>query len=245
MKYPQTLSSSTIDPPHATYTTHATDKIVHLNKINLVIAGSYPIYREGLAILLQKDKRLHVHSPAASGEEILTIIHRHTVDVVVLDLELYPTDGLETFRCIKTLNPSIKVIVLTHRQDTNMMQIMLQEGVQGYLMKDASVSEVTQAILSVQSSTNYISPSASHALIQLVKQTRESRMSLRNLELLSAAETRVLRKVATDMTSKEIAAELGVSTRTVENHRARICKKMNISGVHSLVKFAFENRGKL
>lgn len=216
-----------------------------MKKIKLVLADDHPIYREGLAALLEHDERLHVVGQASDGGEVLELLQQAAVDVILLDLEMQPMDGLATLRQIKLRGHEVKTIVLTLHNDAALMRKMIEEGINGYLLKDARTPDVIEAILTVYGGKDYISPSASHSLVKVVKSGNGQREGLENFDQLSPAEKRILKKVATDMTSKEIAAELGVSTRTVENHRARICKKMNLSGVHSLVKFAFENRDKL
>jgi DNA-binding NarL/FixJ family response regulator len=194
--------------------------------------------------LLEHDENIRVVGQASNGEEVLELLDTVEVDIVLLDLEMQPLDGLSTVRRIKADGLSVKTIVLTLHRDATLMRTLIEEGVHGYILKDARAQEVIDAVKLVYEGQGYVSATASGLLMEVVKDGEAGKIGEKLGELTPSA-TRILRKIATDMTSKEIAAELGLSTRTVENHRARICKKMNLSGVHSLVKFAFDNRDRL
>jgi DNA-binding NarL/FixJ family response regulator len=213
-------------------------------EIRLILADDHPIYREGLAALLEHDENIRVVGQASNGGEVLELLETVEVDIVLLDLEMQPLDGLSTVRRIKADGLSVKTIVLTLHRDATLMRTLIEEGVHGYILKDARAQEVIDAVKLVYEGQGYVSATASGLLMEVVKDGEAGKIG-EKLGELTPSEIRILRKIATDMTSKEIAAELGLSTRTVENHRARICKKMNLSGVHSLVKFAFDNRDRL
>ena len=214
-----------------------------MQKIRIILADDHPIYREGLCALLEHDEQLHVVGQASNGVEVLELLKGGIqADVILLDLDMQPLDGLGTVVRIKEEAIQIKTIILTLHDDTQMMRRLISEGVNGFLLKDANASEVMKAVRTVYAGESYLSSSVSGALMQAIKEGDNHLKMSDRLAVLTASEIKILRKIATDMTSKEIASELNISTRTVENHRARICKKLDLSGVHSLVKFAFEHR---
>jgi DNA-binding NarL/FixJ family response regulator len=117
-------------------------------------------------------------------------------------------------------------------------------GVRGYVLKDSGAGEVIDAVRSVAKGQDYLSPAVSGLLVKELRSCGGNG-SAAGIKSLTAVQRRVLRLVASDLISKEIAEELGLSVRTVENHRARICRKLCLSGAHSLVKFAFDHRDEL
>lgn len=213
--------------------------------IRLILADDHPIYREGLCALLENDSLISVVGQASNGMEVLELLKSTEADIALLDLDMQPLDGLETVVQLREKGIPIKTIILTLHNDTQLMRRLITEGVNGFLLKDSNASEVIQAVHAVYQGDNYLSTSVSGALMQDIKNAGTTSSITEKLAALTEAEIRILRKVATDRTSKEIADELNLSTRTVENHRARICKKLDLSGVHSLVKFAFEHRDKM
>jgi DNA-binding NarL/FixJ family response regulator len=130
-------------------------------------------------------------------------------------------------------------------QEEQLLQTALKFGVKGYVLKESVSDEIVEAIRTVARGDEYLSP----PLVQLLMKRSRSRIDFQRevpgITALTVSERRILRLVASDRISKEIANELGVSIRTVENHRANISRKLGLSGAHSLVKFAFEHREEL
>jgi len=131
-----------------------------------------------------------------------------------------------------------------HREQDLFNQAM-ELGVKGYLLKDSAGEEIRNAVHSVAEGRPYLSPALAEFVMNQRSDARELKDKKPELSNLTESERRILKLIASDRTSKEIADDLGLSVRTVENHRANICNKLNIRGSHALLKFAFEHRSKL
>ena len=131
-----------------------------------------------------------------------------------------------------------------HKEE-DMINRALDFGVNGFVLKENAVEDILEAIATVAKGESYLSPSVSGFLIRRRNRAEALAAKKPGLEDLTKAERRVLKLVAEKKTSKEIAAELFISTRTVEAHRANICQKLELTGSHSLLQFALENRSAL
>src|SRR5262249_47353388 len=156
------------------------------------------------------------------------------------DLDMPGLDGFAVVRRLRDLSLATPVIFLTMHQDELSFNEALNLGAQGYLVKDSAAADVAQAIHAVAAGKNYISPTLSTFLLNRAQSAATSSAQQPGLRRLTVTERRVLTLLAEYKTSKEIAAQLGVSARTIENHRANICAKLELRGTHALVKFALD-----
>ncbi|WOO40889.1 response regulator transcription factor [Rubellicoccus peritrichatus] len=216
-----------------------------MNRIKVLLVDDHPVYRDGLWMMLSSHENIKVIGEASNGKEAIDKIKEEEPDIVLLDLDMPELDGASVARIAKEENLSSKIIFLTMHKDAELLRKSIELGVKGYLLKDSRAQEIIDAIGKVANGENYLSPPIANLLLNQVKQQSSHDTETLGIQSLTVAERKVLRLIATDRISKEIASDLGLSIRTVESHRARICKKLGLSGVHSLVKFAFENREKL
>ena len=131
-----------------------------------------------------------------------------------------------------------------HR-DEDLFNEALDLGVKGYVLKDSAAGEIRRAVHSVAEGRPFVSPALTEFMMNRMSGAQQLRSETPELDTLTPAERRILKLIATEMTSKEIAADLGLSVRTVENHRSNICSKLDIRGSNALVKFAYKNQSKL
>lgn len=214
-------------------------------EIRLIIADDHPVFRRGLRQVIETDRALHVMAEAEDGEAALALIQEHQPDVALLDMDMPKLDGIEVLRAIREKRLGVEVVFLTMHKDEDLFNDAMDAGAKGYVLKDSAVTDITQSIRAVAAGGHFISPqlssylfSRSANLAALVKQKP-------SLENLTATERRVLKLIAENKTSREIAGELFVSIRTIENHRANICAKLDLRGAHVLLKFALENKSAL
>ena len=137
------------------------------------------------------------------------------------------------------------IVFLTMYREEDMFCEAMELGAKGYVLKESAPADILQCLHAVSSGQHYISPSLAGFLLTRGGQAGGASRGKSGLESLTPAERRILKLIASDKTSKEIAEALGLSPRTVENHRANISAKLGLQGSHSLLKFAFENRGQL
>ncbi len=214
-------------------------------EISLVIADDHPIFRQGLRQVIERDPQLRVLAEAEDGEAALALLRQHTPQIVLLDLDMPRLDGFAVARQMQQERLSAAVIFLTMHQDEMHFNEALNLGAQGYLVKDAAAAAIVNCIKTVAAGGNYISPALSTLLLNRSRRTATLPQQQPGVDSLTLTEHRVLRLLADYKTSKEIAADLGVSARTIENHRANICAKLDLHGSHALVKFAIEHKSEL
>ena len=191
------------------------------------------------------DPSFAVIAQAGDGQQTLEQARELKPDILLLDVNMPVLDGLGVARACREERLPCAVVFLTMHHDESLLQEAIKTGVRGYVLKESVAGEILQAVRTVAAGEDYLSPSVASLLLKHSRRAQALEEKREGLALLAVSEQRVLKLVASDRTSKEIAGELGLSVRTVENHRARICAKLGLQGVHSLVKFAFEHRDEL
>lgn len=209
--------------------------------LRVVIADDHPLFRHGLRqeILSQLECQL---DEAADGQAALRLIRDLKPDLAILDINMPVLDGLGVVRGMRQERLASEVIFLTMHKEEDLFEAAMDLGVKGYVLKDGAVTEIIQCIGTVMKGSRYISPVLTDYLVKKRASQRELAEKRPGLERLTPSERRILKLIAEDRTSKEIAQELGLSPRTVENHRTNMCAKLGVHGIHSLVKFAYSHR---
>lgn len=216
-----------------------------MKQIRLLMADDHPIYRDGLRQIIRTDAALNIVHETGNGAEALRWARELKPDIAVLDMDMPGLNGLDVARARQKERLPFEVIFITMYREEDMFNEAMDLGAKGYVLKESAAEDILQAIHAVARGQHYISPAISGLLMNRVARGNELRREQPGLDSLTPAERRILKLIASDKTSKEIAEELGVSPRTVENHRTNMSAKLNLQGSHSLLKFAFENRGRL
>lgn len=214
-------------------------------QIRVLIADDHPIFREGLKKVVERDSRLKVVGEAEDGEAAITRIAELQPDVAVVDLDMPVRDGFAVARAIRDDQPATRVIFLTMHNSEELFHSALDLGVAGYVLKDGAIPEIVNAIIAVAAGRNFISSELSTYLVNRNNRAAELARRKPSLNDLTPAERRVLKLIAEEKTSKQIAAELFISVRTVEHHRAHICEKLELHDFNALVKFAITHKSEL
>lgn len=217
-----------------------------MNKpISVVIADDHPLFRMGLRQAIEVDPALGIVGETGDGEAALQLLRSLAPDVAVLDIDMPGRNGLDVARAVQEGDLFVAVIILTIYKEEDMFIRAVDAGVRGYVMKESAVLDLLDAIKAVAEGRYYFSPSLTPHLVQRSRRAAQLLEVRPTLADLTPAERRILKLVAENKTSKEIAAELVVSYRTVETHRTNIASKLNIHGTHALLKFAIEHRSSL
>jgi len=209
------------------------------------MADDHPVVRQGLRQMIEADKALSIVAEAGDGQTALSLIEQHRPDVAVLDIDMPQMDGFAIVRALGRKNLPVEVVFLTMHSEEEIFQAAMDMGVKGYVLKDSAVTDIVQSIKTVAAGRPYLSPALSALLLHRRRRAEELGAAHPGLHDLSAMERRVLKLIAEDKTSREIATELFISPRTVETHRANICKKLNLHGSLALVKFALAHKSEL
>ena len=214
-------------------------------EIRIVIADDHPVFRRGLCIVINSDPALNVVGEAENGEEAFACINELQPDVALLDIDMPGQNGFDVIRRLRSLRIQPAIVFLTMHEDEALFNNAFDLGAQGYLLKDSAVSDIVAGIKTVVGGRHFISPSLSTFLINRARRATTLAEQKPSILDLTPSERRVLKLIAENNQSSEIAAKLGVSVRTVENHRAHICQKLELSGPNALLKFALTNRSQL
>lgn len=214
-------------------------------KLQVLIADDHPIFRQGLKQVIERDPSLLVVAEAENGDMALASIKEFAPQIVVLDIDMPEKDGFEVAREIKSKRIPVEIVFLTMHKDETHFNEAINLGVKGFVIKDSAAADLVNCIKAVAAGQSYISPILSSYLLTRRRRTDDFENSTASLADLTPTERQVLLLLADYKTSKEIAAELGVSPRTIENHRANICTKMELQGTHALVKFAVKHKSEL
>ena len=211
----------------------------------LVIADDHPLFRKGLREMIESDPTLEIVGEAGDGETALKLIRQTAPGMVILDIDMPRMGGLGVAREMTKSGLDADILFLTMVREEDLFHEAMDVGARAYVLKDSAATEILNAIHTVADGKYFISPALSD---HLMKRTARAEKLLRHtpsLEDLTPAELRILRLVAENRTSKEIAGLLSVSYKTVENHRTGISSKLHLRGSHSLLKFAIENKNAL
>lgn len=209
------------------------------SEISVLIADDHPIFRRGLRQIIEADASIKVVAEADDGEAALVALQEHAPQVAVLDVDMPNRDGFDVTQTVRARRLPVAVIFLTMHKDERIFNKALDLGVMGYVLKDSAITEIVAGIKAVATGQNYVSPAMSTSLLK--RASRAAAPPPPGVEDLTPTERRVLKLIAEYKTSKEIAAELFISTRTVEHHRANISTKLDLKGSHALLKFALDH----
>ena len=207
-----------------------------MTKTRILLADDHAVLRSGLKMLLNAQTDLVVVGEATNGNEALNAVREHSPDLLLLDISMPQTDGLQVLQQIRRTHPNVRVLVLTMHEEEGYLKRALEAGAAGYCPKSAADAELISAIRAVMRGNVYIHPS--HTKILLDKMLPTSAPSA--AADLSERESAVLKLVALGHTNQEIAEQLALSVKTVESYRARGMEKLGLSSRAALVRYAIQ-----
>ncbi len=204
-------------------------------QIKILIADDHPIVRRGITACLSKHSHLQIVGEAADGRETLAKARELSPDLVLMDIDMPHINGLAVTETLRKELPHIKVLILSMHTRTEYVLRIIQSGARGFVLKESSAEDLVKAIEIVSGGETFFSPDVARlALNQFVRGTSGGPDAAR----LTNREREVLTHIAEGLSNKEIAVKLGVGVRTVETHRERIMRKLDIHTVAGLTKYA-------
>ncbi|HZE85587.1 MAG TPA: response regulator transcription factor [Puia sp.] len=210
--------------------------------IRVFITDDHEMYLEGLALLLGKQNDIEVVGTAGSGKQLLDQVPDMTADILLLDVYLPDVTEEDLLKNIRTLRPDLKIIYLTLLRGTRYIHKLTKHNIQGYILKNAPLTELVNAMQQVHSGSTYFSKEIN---IGDMAEDFRSTITIDDKqidEILSRRELEVLKLICREYSNAEIAAKLFLSVSTVETHRKNLIAKLGVNNTVGLVKFALKHR---
>jgi DNA-binding NarL/FixJ family response regulator len=206
--------------------------LVSAMPVRIILADDHTMVRQGLKAILQTEG-FEIVGDASNGRDAIKLCEMVHPDVAVMDISMPLLNGIDAVREIARVAPRTKVILLTMHTEDHYVLEGLRAGASGYMLKTKAAAELIQAIHEVSRGGTYLSPTIARTVVQAFLTGAEV-----PTDPLSARERQVLQLVAEGHTTKEIAAELGISVKTAESHRSNIMEKLHIHDTAGLVRYA-------
>ncbi|NDF97937.1 MAG: DNA-binding response regulator [Chitinophagia bacterium] len=212
-----------------------------MNEITVAIADDHTLFRKGVIHSLTPYKQIRFLLEAGTGDELLSGLETHPVQVVLMDLKMPGKDGIETTKLISRNYPDIKVLIVSMYEDERFVYHLMENGAHGYLLKNAEPQEISKAITEVVEKGYYLNDYVNRVLLRSAGQKQKNLPAL-DLDLtLSDREKMVLRLICMEFTAQEIAQKMELSSRTVEAIKDRLMDRFGAKNTAGLVFFAVRN----
>ena len=212
-----------------------------MSKIKIAIADDYKIFREGLKVGLSGDENFEVIFEADNGEDLLKALETATPDVIIMDLKMPIMDGMEATIAVRKKYPAIKVLVVTMYDDDKFIIHLMENGANGYLLKNTEPDEIRKSIYSVHENGYYFNDVVNKALLKKLVLKNNLKPSFNQNVELTEREMEVLKLICEEKTAAEIAKDIFLSPRSVEGIRQRLIEKIGVRNTAGLVMFAVKN----
>jgi DNA-binding NarL/FixJ family response regulator len=199
----------------------------------------HSLIRAGVRALVLDIPGYAVIGEANDGSQLLEMVEQLSPDIVLLDISMKETSGLEALQRLKRVRPQSKVLILSMHTDPSLIMQALESGAHGYLLKDTTATELEHALDALRNNERYLSPAIAHTVInQALTRTQKNQAEPTDSHNLTARQLEILRLIVRGKSTREIANGLGLSIKTIETHRSQVMKRLQIYDVAGLVLFA-------
>ncbi len=206
-----------------------------MEKITILLVDDHKLIRESWSYILNSDPRFQVIGESSDGDQAVELAKEKRPKIVLMDVNMSPMNGFDATRMIRKYSPGSKVIGVSMHTMPAYARRMLQMGAMGYVTKNSSKDEMISAIVQVDSGKKYVCDEVKNILAQ--QELEDDKGSHQDLNVLSRREIDIVQLIKEGFSSKEIAARLDISLKTVEVHRYNILKKLNLKNTAALVNF--------
>jgi len=211
------------------------------DRTKILVADDHALVRRGLVQVLENEHTISI-TETDNGRDALKLIRSKSPDVALLDIEMPEMTGFEVAQTVYNEGLNVDIVFLTMHKDRVMFNKAMDIDVKGYLLKENTISEIMTCLKMIKKGRSYISPVISDYLLERNKKQQSGAGENDKLDCLTDSERNILTLVGQMYTSQEIADELHVSLKTVQNHRNNMCNKLGLSGRHALLKFALKHK---
>ena len=206
-------------------------------KKKILLADDHEIVREGLRALIEKRTDMEIAGEANSGREAVRLVRKLTPDLIIMDISMPDLNGIDATRQVLAVSPKVRVVALSMHSDKRFVVGMLKSGARGYLLKESAFKELISAIEAVLADQIYLSPKIAGTVINDFVQSISER-DISDSYLLTDGERAVLQLISEGWVTREIAAQLHISVKTVEARRKKMMEKLKLNNLAELIKFA-------
>ena len=211
------------------------------NSYKILIVDDHTIMRDGLHSLIESEPGFEVVGTAADGKSAIRRVGELKPDIVMMDLTMPGTSGIDAIAHIKRQHPSVKLVALTFHKEDQYIHATLEAGADAYVLKDDSRVELFTALRSIQSGKSYLSPSICDRVVAGYLAGGDPANKQPSWELLTKREREVIKLIAEGYKTREIAEYLSLSPKTVEKHRTNLMKKLDLHSVSAVTLYAIQN----
>jgi len=211
-----------------------------VKKKSVLVVDDHPLIREGLKVIIGKSSQFEVVGEAGSAAEGFRMAEQLKPDLVVLDISLPDASGIELTRRIKSVFPKARILIVSMHSKIDYITEAFKAGAAGYMVKESAAEKLLAALESVATGEHYLDSPVSHSLIEkLIKSPeKDTRITNGAYASLTSREREIMSLLAKDHSVKKIADKLFISSKTVENHRSNIMKKLGLHSSIELVRYA-------
>jgi two-component system, NarL family, response regulator NreC len=207
----------------------------------LVLVEDHAILREGLRALLELEPDLRIAGESTNGIDAVELVRNLVPSLVITDIALPGRSGIELIGCLRQVQPTVKILVLTAHNSEEYIRAALNAGADGYVLKDASRVELLQAVRAILSGQTFLCASVTAKVVSGYLRPKAEDPALLSGEHVTEREREVLTQVALGSSNKLIARALGVSVKTVEKHRANLMRKLTLHNTAAVTRFAIRH----
>jgi len=210
-----------------------------MQKIKIVITDDHKIVRDGIKALLIGNIKIEVVGEAASGKQLMDLLHSISPDIIVLDIGMPDLSGIDLMPGIISSHPQVKILILSANCSEDTITSAIKAGAHGFLHKDSSQEEFIAAIIALSEGEGYFSENISKLIYKsYIKKIKEQNHEPKSL---SERELEIIRLFSDGLSFKEIGEKLFISPRTVESHKNNILEKLELRNTIELVRYAFKS----
>lgn len=207
----------------------------------ILIVDDHALMRNGLEAMLESEPDYEVVGVAADGMTAMRAVSDLQPDIVMMDLTMPRTNGIDAIAQIKRLHPAIRIVALTFHKEDKYIHATLQAGADAYVLKDDSRAELFSALANVVNGRNYLSPSIVDKVVTGYLSGAATTSNEPSWEVLTRREREVIKLIAEGKRTKDIATYLSLSPKTIEKHRTNLMRKLNLHNVSEVTVYAIKN----
>ena len=209
-------------------------------QVKILVADDHKVFREGIISLLQHIPELCVVAEAGSAEEAISETKKHQPNLVLMDIPMGDSNGIEATEILKNNFPGLNVLVLTMHDEYSYISKVLKAGASGYILKDAGKDELISAIRAVASGNTFFSQRVSSSILRNLLPNEKIKQEKKGVAL-TKREIEILKLITEEYSNTQIAAKLFISARTVDTHRRNLLEKIGVKNTAGLVKYAIKH----